>query len=245
MILSKQNSLIKLIKSLSDKKNRDESGLYVVEGYKMVKEAISLGQEIFRVIVSESFVCKYSDKLDVLNFEEVSDVVFSYVSGEVSPQGILALVKKPLNEVRSPRGKCLFLDGVSDPANVGAIIRTAAASGFLDIYACDSADCFSQKAVRASMSGIFHVSVHVGSREDLLSKINLPIIVADMGGEDVFKSSFPKAFCLVIGNEARGVSERLKNLAKHTVKIPMQNQMESLNASVSAGILMYQLSKND
>jgi tRNA G18 (ribose-2'-O)-methylase SpoU len=94
------------------------------------------------------------------------------------------------------------------------------------------------------MSGIFKVKVYTGEREELLDKIDMPIVVADMGGEDAFSASILSPFCLVIGNEGRGVSETLRKKANYTVKIPMQNGMESLNAAVSAGILMYAL-KND
>ena len=93
------------------------------------------------------------------------------------------------------------------------------------------------------MSGIFKVKTHQGEKQQLLNLINFPFIIADMDGEDVFSNKFPQEFCLVIGNEARGVSKELRDRANYTVKIPMENQMESLNASVSAGILMYALSK--
>ncbi len=242
MILSRQNPLIKLAKSLSDKKFRDREGLYVVEGVKMVKEAILSNETLIHILVTPSCL----EKVDFLGDREVNIVeesVFKSISGEVTPQGILALVKKPENEIEMPKGNCLFLDGVADPSNVGAIIRTAAASGYNDIYSFNCADPFSPKSVRASMSGIFKVKIHVGERQDLLDKIALPVIVADMGGEDAFTANIPSPFCLVIGNEGRGVSNVLKERANYTVKIPMQNDMESLNASVSAGILMYTLGR--
>jgi TrmH family RNA methyltransferase len=95
------------------------------------------------------------------------------------------------------------------------------------------------------MGGLFKVNLIFGKREELLSLITMPIIVADMKGENAFKfgNNFKDNFCLVIGNEANGVSELLKNSATYTVSIPMQNGMESLNAGVAAGILMYQLKK--
>ncbi|MBQ7339704.1 MAG: RNA methyltransferase [Clostridia bacterium] len=242
MILSRQNSLIKLIKSLSDKKNRDRENLYVVDGIKMVNEAVLNGCEFYRVIATADCLDKISNGIGV-EVEEVSKEIMEYASNDVSPQGVIAVCVKPKNEIISPKGKCLFLDGVSDPANVGAIIRTAAAAGYNDVYLSDSADCYSPKSVRASMSGIFKVRTHQGAKDVLLEKINLPFIIADMDGVDVFKGEFPKDFCLVIGNEARGVSEDLIKKAEYVVKIPMQNDMESLNASVSAGILMYALTK--
>ena len=93
------------------------------------------------------------------------------------------------------------------------------------------------------MSGIFKVRTHSGNKDELLEKINLPLVVADMDGENVFNAKLINDICLVIGNEARGVSEDMLERAEFTVKIPMDNGMESLNASVSAGIIMYALSK--
>lgn len=243
MILSRQNSLIKLCKSLSDKKFRDREGLYLVEGVKMVKEAMENHCDIHRILLTPACLEKAGDFLHGKEFDLVEESVFKSISGEVTPQGVLALVKKPQSDLEKPKGKCLFLDEVADPSNVGAIIRTAAASGYTDIYAFNCADPFSPKAVRSSMSGIFKVEIHVGERQNLLDKIHVPIVVADMGGEDVFSARLPQNFCLVIGNEGRGVSQTLKGLANYTVSIPMQNGMESLNASVSAGILMYLLGK--
>ncbi len=244
MILSRQNSLIKLAKSLSDKKFRDREGLYVVEGIKMVREALELNLCVSHFLVTPDCYEKTKDFLGDKEVDLVEDSVFNSISNEVTPQGILALVKKPNITIERAKNSCLFLDGVADPANVGAIIRTAVASNYTEIYAYNSADPYSPKAVRASMSGIFKVKVYTGEREELLDKIDMPIVVADMGGEDAFNASFPSPFCLVIGNEGRGVSETLRKKANYTVKIPMQNGMESLNASVSAGILMYALKKD-
>ena len=241
MILSRQNPLIKLAKSLSDKKFRDREGLYVVEGIKMVREAFENNQCVSHLLVTPTCYEKTKDFLAEKEVSLVEESVFSSISGEVTPQGIMALVKKPVREIEKAKECCLFLDGVSDPANVGAIIRTAAASNYTKIYAYNSADPYSPKAVRASMSGIFKVKVYFGEREELLDKINMPIVVADMNGEDAFSVKLPSPFCLVIGNEGRGVSQTLKDKANYTVKIPMKNGMESLNASVSAGILMYAL----
>ena len=173
---------------------------------------------------------------------KVTESVFESISNEVTPQGVLAVVKKQISE-KIDNGASVFLDGVADPGNVGAIIRTAAASGYKNVYlAHGSADAYSPKSVRASMGGIFKVNIIEGEREQLIKKIKEPIVVADMLGKNLFE--FEKGeYCLVIGNEGNGVSEQLKKIAQHIVSIPMQNGMESLNASVSAGILMYALKK--
>lgn len=245
MIVSRQNALIKLIKSLSDKKNRDELSLYVAEGIKTVTEAVITGQKFYAVV----FTAKVKPNLPCEVFsvaertEETTEEVFSYISGEVSPQGALAVLYKP-ETVKESGGYSVFLDGVSDPANVGAIIRTAAAAGYKDVYmTVDSADAFNPKAVRASMSGIFRISVIKGERNELIKKVKVPLVVADMKGEDVFSFNSTGPVCIVIGNEGNGVSETVKKNATKTVSIPMENGMESLNAAVSAGILMYNLKK--
>lgn len=242
MIISKQNSLIKLIRSLKDKKNRDREGVFIVEGVKPIKEGINKGVKIREIVCTEKALSHFSHCQQKI--EVVSDDVFKYISEEKTPQGALAIVLKNDNKIMAPKASCLLLDGVSDPANVGAIIRTAAASGFIDIYMTDTcADPYSQKAVRCSMSGIFCVNIMRGEINALLSNINIPICVADMNGQNLFSIVPPAKVCLVIGNEGNGVSQTVKERANIIVSIPMENDMESLNASVSAGIIMYALKK--
>lgn len=241
MITSRSNALVKKIKLLKDKKNRDQENLYIVEGAKSVATALALNKSVQVIVGTE----KGLSLLAVPNstrVEMVSEDVFKAISGESTPQGILALLVKPENQIKGFDGCAIFLDGVADPGNVGAIIRTAVASGYKNVYLTeDSADAFSPKAVRASMTGIFSVNVMRGKREDILRVIDRPIIIADMDGANVFDVAIDKDFCLVIGNEANGVSEIVKESATTTVSIPMSAEMESLNASVSAGILMYAL----
>lgn len=242
MITSKQNALIKEIKSLSDKKFRDRLGVFVVEGVKPVKEAIELGLNVRDVIVTEKGALSIAN----LNLAVaiVSEEVFNYISEEKTPQGVLAVVHKPQNQLKAPSTRCLLLDGVSDPSNVGAIIRTAAAAGYNDVYmTLDSADAYSNKAVRSSMTGVFRINVMRANIDELLEVINIPLYVADMDGADVANVVPNGDFCLVIGNEGKGVSDKVLNQTHFTVSVPMQNGVESLNAAVSAGILMYSLNK--
>ena len=130
---------------------------------------------------------------------------------------------------------------------MGAILRTANAAGYSQVYlTAECADPYAPKSVRASMSGLFFTKLCRGKREDILSALQgSPIIVADMDGENVFTFSSPKAFTLAIGNEANGISEETQKSATHTVKIPMRETQESLNAAVSAGIIMYVLNKDE
>lgn len=239
LITSKSNPLIKKISSLTEKKYRKEYGLYVVEGVKPVNECILAGCEIDTVVTIPAFEGRYQNQVIV------SEQVFASISEEKTPQGVLALVKLPKNELESPKGCCLLLDNIQDPGNMGTIIRTANASGYEEIYMIHCVDPYSQKAVRASMSGIFFVKTYQGEREDVLNALSkTPLICADMDGVNIFDFKAPNKFCLCIGNEGNGISEEVMNKATYTVKIPMRSTCESLNAGVSAGIAMYQLMNN-
>ena len=205
----------------------------------MASECRKSGLEIERVFVSESYRGEADDSAI-----RVSDEVFARLSDEKTPQGILCVVKIPEKSLCPPRESCLFLDGISDPGNMGAIIRTANAAGYRELYLAECTDPYSPKSVRASMSGIFFVNLYTGTRKEILSALSgLPILAADMDGENIFSFSPPAKYVLAIGNEANGISEEVFKAAEYTIKIPMQASQESLNAAVSAGIAMYVLKR--
>ena len=236
LITSKANPKLKKIASLSEKKYRKLYGEFIVEGVKAVDECVSAGMEICDIVCTQSFFERYE------NATVVTDELFLKISTEKSPQGVLAVVKKPLNELKAPKTCCLLLDRVQDPGNLGTIIRTANASGYTDIYLYNCTDAYSPKAVRASMGGVFYVTLYEGEQEEIFTALDgVPLICADMDGEDVFAFTPPEKYCLCIGNEGQGVSALIKGKADYTVKIPMRKTCESLNAGVSAGIAMYVL----
>ena len=241
ILTSKNNPLIKETAALKEKKGRKELGLFLVEGRKMAIECQKSALEVERVFVAESYMGEnpFSEGMTV----RVSDDIFRFLSDEKTPQGILCRVKIPDTSVLPPRGKCLFLDGVADPGNMGTILRTANAAGYDRVYlTSECADPFSPKSVRASMSGVFFTEICRGDRAEILSALhNFPMVIADMGGVNVFSFTPPQEFVLVIGNEANGVSDEVKKAATHTVKIPMRATQESLNAAISTGIIMYVL----
>ena len=243
IITSKNNPLIKETAALKEKKARKELGLFLVEGVKMTRECQASNFEIERVFLAENY--QGEGEFPVEKIVRVSNDVFRVLSDEKTPQGVLCRVKIPQSTMQAPKNACLFLDGVSDPANVGAIIRTANAAGYNEIYLTQGcADPYSPKSVRASMSGIFFTKLYIGEREEILSVLkDTPILAADMQGENAFTFKSPEKFALAIGNEANGISAETENAAKHVVKIPMSATQESLNAAVSAGILMYLLKK--
>lgn len=239
MISSKNNALIKRVNSLKEKKYRQEFGEYIVEGYKQIKEAVAADKKISNIFYSPKYTGELADTPYSI---AVSDEVFNKLSEEVSPQGVLAVLKIEKNNPVCPNGKSLFLDGISDPGNLGTIIRTANAAGYSDIYLRNCTDPYAPKCVRSSMSGIFFVNLYFVS-DDVIENLfsSCPLICADMKGEDLYNFTAPKQFCLVIGNEANGVSEKIRNMCGYTVRIPMRDTCESLNAGVSAAILMYHL----
>lgn len=238
IILSRQNPLVKELASLKEKKGRRRTGTFLVEGHKMVREAVTSGMDVVRLILRED----YAGETYGLPAVRLGRDAFAAVCDEKTPQGIAAEVAIPLRSVQPPQGRCLLLDGLQDPANVGAIIRTAVAAGYEDIYLAGCADPFSPKSVRASMSGVFFARIMQGTQEEILSAIaGMSVIAADMGGEDVFSYVAPEKFCLAVGSEGSGLSALVRGRADVTVRIPMDARTESLNAAVSAGILMYAL----
>lgn len=242
-IQSRKNPEIVKIVSLKDKKHRDELGLYLVEGEKSVKEALKYGAEVVSVIGTEEALKNYAPgEYKVIT---VTKQIADYCSDSVTPQGVLAVVKKPENRLIAPLSNAVLLDNVQDPGNVGTIIRTMTAVGVKDVYTVRCADPFSPKAVRASMSGIFSVNVHDGDYNEVLKALDgVTIISGDMNGENVFDYKPVGKFCLAIGSEGKGLSDAVKNASGAVVKIPMTSRMESLNAGVSASILLYQLTFN-
>lgn len=240
VILSKNNALTREFSSLKEKKVRRERGTFLVEGEKMVRECVRSGLRVLRLAVREDRVGEtYS--LPTVTFGRDA---FSAICDEKTPQGIAAEVEIPRYRLAPPRKSCLLLDGVSDPANMGAIVRTAVAAGYGEIYCIGCADPYSPKSVRASMSGVFFARVMQGERDEVLSALEgVPLVAADMKGENAFTFVAPQKFVLCIGNEGNGLSDEVARRANYFVRIPMGEHTESLNASVSAGILMYLFQK--
>ncbi len=236
IIQSKSNPRVKAMAALKQKKFRAERGEYLVEGVKMVTECLAAGCEVTDLMCTEEYASRFCDAA-VLPRE-----VFGFVSDEKTPQGVIASVKIPRVPLKAPEAACILLDGLQDPGNVGTVVRTANAAGYGEIYMINCADPFSPKAVRSSMSGVFFARIMQGNRQEVLSALaGTPIICADMCGESVYSFCPPEKFCLCIGSEGSGVSDAVRSAAAYMVSIPMRSTCESLNAAVSAGILMYML----
>lgn len=159
--------------------------------------------------------------------------------------GILCSVRIPKPSLCPPKESCLLLDGVSDPGNMGAIIRTANAAGYGEIYLVGCTDPYSPKSVRASMSGhIFREDLYGDERSGARGAFGPADFSRRYGrGKYIFLPSARK-ICFAIGNEANGISEEVFRKAQHKLKIPMRAAQESLNAGIAAGIAMYLLKKD-
>lgn len=241
VITSKTNKTVAFVASLKNKKARRENSAYVVEGKKMVAEAFAAGKRVKLVMVAESVENEMSFPIEHIT---VSDAVFRYVSDEVTPQGVLAVLdieKKPISKAD---GVCVLLDGISDPGNLGTIFRTVAAVGVKKIYLVNCCDPYSPKTVRSSMSGIFHVDFYECNHEEAFAALSdVKVFAADMGGTNIFEINPPDDYCVVVGNEANGISEAVEKRADGIIGIPMSKTSESLNAAVSLAITLYTLTE--
>jgi len=239
MITSKSNELIKYCNQIKQKKYSKEYGMCLVESIKLVKE-LSSKHLIQSILVIES---KFDLVKDLsLKIEIISDSIASYLSDATTTDGVFGICKISCKKDINFK-KCLILDRIQDPANIGAIVRSACAFGFDTIFAIDTVYPYTFKGIRSSMGYIFNVNYLDIDFDDLIKikdNNNLDIVIADMNGKDI--STVAKSnrnIAIVIGNEGRGVSDELKGISNTIVSIPMCNNVDSLNASVSAGIIMY------
>lgn len=239
IISSNSNKYVRLLKSLSDKKSRDESGLFLAEGERLIKDMPSdFSAEFY--LVAQNKLDEFSYLTAGKKFFAATESVIKYACNTVTPSGIVAAVKKSRRTFELPRSNALLLDSLQDSGNVGTIIRTAVSCGFSDIYLFCCADPFSPKAVRASMSGIFKARVYDVNYEECKTLLTVTDSYAlDMDGENLFKANLPTRVTFVAGSEAHGVSDDIKSLCKGSLALPMGNNMESLNVAVATGVAMY------
>lgn len=240
-ITSTSNQYVKLARSLSEKKFRDQTGLFLVEGANILRD-MPLSEQVEFFLIDEE---KQSELEKITNkfFSPVfllSSKIFGTVCDTVSPQGIVAVVKKNEHNFALPTKDALVLDKVADAGNLGTILRTAAAADFTSIYLLECADVYSPKVVRASMGGIFKVDCYTVNEQQAISVIEATSSFAlDMDGKSLLELEKSPQITLVGGSEAHGVRESILNASKQIVSIPMKNQMESLNVAVALAIAMY------
>ena len=239
IITSLDNSKVVEVAKLSDKKYRRTSNRYVIEGARLVTDAIRHGANIVEVYVRESNAQDFNFDNQIV----VSDRVFAKMCDTVNSQGVLAVVEICASELSKPKGNCLVLDGLQDPGNVGTLIRTAVACAFTDIYAVNCVDVYSPKVIRSAMSAHFCVKLHeLDNIEQAFALLDgVEKVSAHMGGTNVFSARFGKRVALILGNEGNGLSQYSLTHATKTVALPMENGFESLNVAVAGSVIMYQI----
>ncbi len=239
IITSIDNAKVADAVKLSDKKYRKATGRYIIEGARLVLDAVKYGADIKSVFVKESAADAFSFENTII----VSDRVFAKMCDTVNSQGILAVAQKKEDSGVAPAGNCIVLDGLQDPGNVGTLVRTAAACGFTDVYAVNCVDIYSPKVLRSAMSAHFCLNIHeINSIENAFDILNgIEIIACDMDGVNVFERKFEKQLALVLGNEGNGLSEYSKTHCNSTVSLPMANNFESLNVAVAGSVIMYRV----
>jgi len=247
---SPKNARVRLIKSLSQKKRREETGLFAVEGEKLLDEALNWGFAIdFALLLEQKG--ELAERLVAAGAEVffASEQAIRAACDTETPQGCVAAVKMPDVAGAFPqRGLWTVLDGVQDPGNVGAIIRCADAFGAAGVLLGPGcADAWSPKAVRAAMGSSFHIPVL--SAADLpqalarMRKGGFRLIAAHLAGSPELPESLGDSAALLIGSEGRGLSAEVSREADILFRLPMKGHAESLNAAVAAGVILYELSR--
>lgn len=239
-ISSVQNPKIIEMAKLKLKKYREQAGLFLVEGEKLIKEAVSAGYKMKEIFYKKGidYGGVYVQGVQVY---ELESAVIAKLSEMPSVPDIIAVFE--IKEKKDSGGNFLILDNIQDSSNIGAIARSAYAAGFRTIFVLDCADIYSTKALRSSMGAIFHLNIIKIKMSDLSKFKNSYLLNASMQGQNIFTMEHEKCdIGVVIGNEGHGVRKEIQNMCKKTISVPMQKGVESLNAAVSASIIMYAIS---
>lgn len=257
-ISSGQNPVIKEIKALKEKKYRDQKGLYFIEGIRFIEEAIKEKEIISKVLVSEKItevkggkeILKQLEDADCRNVYTVPNKLFLEVTDTENPQGILAVMSKKTVNIESVfdnKNFFVILDSIQDPGNMGTIIRTADAAGATAVIVSKGCvDVYNPKVLRSTMGSIFHIPIcHSENILETLQSLKdkgITLCAAHLNGnKSYFDMNCKDNIAIIIGNEANGISDSVAAISDELVKIPMEGKSESLNASIAAGLLIYEV----
>lgn len=255
MITSCANAKVKQIVQLQTKaKERRKAQAFVVEGFKMFEEAPE--EQILEVYLSCESEAKARDnqalwdKLQKCGFELVSAEVFKRMSDTQTPQGILTVLRQPKHDLTklldTPNGLWVVLENLQDPGNLGTILRTGEGAGITGvIMSSQTVDIFNPKTIRSTMGSIYRVPfVYVERLTEVMEELHrhgIQTYAAHLKGENYYDSfSFKEPTAFLIGNEGNGLTKELADMAKSYIKIPMEGQVESLNAAIATSLLMYE-----
>ena len=241
VISSKDNEIVKNIRKLKEKKYRDLSNCYVIEGIKLLKEAIEENAKIKQIVICDD--CEKNGTLDKKLLYEiakynciyVTEKVFNILTDVANPQGVLAVIEKEnnLTKINWNEDLILILDNLQDPGNLGTILRTADSANLKQIIVSKKCgDIYNPKVVRATMGAIFRVKVleseNLAETIKEIQKHKFTVLATDLKeSKSIYEESYNKT-AVVIGNEANGVEEEILELADRKIKIPMLRKNRKL-----------------
>ncbi len=237
IITSRSNERVKAARALQEAKARKETGLHLIEGDKLVSDAIASGAHVVTVFSREG-----GTAFDGIETIFVNESVMDALCSAKTPQNLCAVVQTPRTACPEiyPEGLIVVLDRLQDPGNLGTILRTADALGVKGVLlSFDSADPFSPKALRAAMGSTYHLPVWTGTPVDELLRMKeqgFVCICGHLKGSETLPAT-GKRVALVVGNEGQGVSEKTASVCAR-YRMPMRGRAESLNAAVFAALMM-------
>lgn len=261
MITSTSNQRVKEVVQIQKKsKMRSQAGVFPVEGIRMIREVPK--EQLESLYVTDGFYKKYQRELTQIEEsgikpELVSDAVFAYMSDTKSPQGGLGIVKQVSYSMedlvktksRDKASYIMILDNLQDPGNLGTIFRTAEAAGVTGILMSkDCVDIYNPKTIRSTMGAIYRMpflyAENLIEAIDVLKKSGIHIYAAHLDGKNTYdKEDYCGGTAFLIGNEGNGLRQEIAECADTWIRIPMEGQVESLNAAVAASVLMFETAR--
>ncbi|MBQ4834542.1 RNA methyltransferase [Pseudoalteromonas sp. MMG010] len=230
---------LKLIRQLGQKKYRKQYNQYLVQGEKNVLELLNSPITCNTVFATDTFIDRYQSEYSSLNFIAADQEQLTKVSTLVSNNAAIAIVDMPSVQLPRNEGLILALDGVSDPGNLGTIIRVADWYGIKHIVASqDSADPYNPKVISATMGSFVRVQVSQVDLLEYLQNITSPIYGAFLNGESVHTTQFTQNAVLLMGSESHGIRPLCEKFVSHKITIPAYGAAESLNVAMATGIIL-------
>lgn len=253
------SSHLKEISRLRLKKYRDETQTFIIETEKVLDEAIKSDWKVKEIYLTKknfNLSQKYLELTEIgeIKFFELSENDFKKISSEVTPSGVAALVDKKIFNIEylftSQKNLILAFEKISDPGNLGTILRTADWFGFQWIVLSnESVEFTNPKVVRASMGSIFHLNIYeeIDLDEFLthIKKKGYTVIGTATNGKNITKFSLPEKVVLIFGNESKGISQTILSKCSEVISIPSIGKAESLNLAISTSIILYELKRKD
>lgn len=249
-------SQISFVKSLHNKKYREEHGLFIVEGVKMVNELLESSFKVQSLFSTENYLKNLTNinlNIEKAAIHEVSESELQKISCLHTPNEVLALAYTPTNHTDSQLLKkdiaaqwSIMLDDVQDPGNMGTIIRIADWFGIKTlISSLNSVEVYNPKVVQSTMGSIFRINTISTDLEKLLSTINVPVYGALLEGENLYKAEFKEPGIILMGNESKGVSEKLRKYISAPLSIPGYGKAESLNVGIATAIFCSEMRRRE